>query len=404
MASLVSSAFRDRLTTSLRSYAGIADTDPRISRPAIVIGDEGSSKTTSTVRVTDSAVTITVDDGMPDSLAFASNPTLTAMVAAIDALGGGINATLVAADGAAASSALAPIPETSILGTTVQLVAEDLAIVSAAALSAFRAVERACYTNLVDGGQVIEQAWPTPGGKIVLANGRINRLDSVCVDAEVAFDVRYDGAADRATIEIQSMAGAITDNLAAVPVVILRAQTFGDSTDETTIDVDADVSVVDVVAAINAVSGFASTIRRDGSAIDLAPMPTRLVSPRRSQSVYGWVPADGEYRVDAAAGILHLDGLAPFVTGSDVTAGQIRLRYRCGFRDPDGTAAMPADLDHAIAVVGKSILDSATRDASLASERLGDYAYTVSPGSGGAVQASIMSMAHVIRPYVRAIP
>jgi hypothetical protein len=166
----------------------------------------------------------------------------------------------------------------------------------------------------------------------------------------------------------------------------------------TTIDLEADTEVQDVVDTINGLSGWSATLLNNGPTIDLVVMGTQQ-SGGRPVTVERWQEADGEYRVDYRAGIIYMDELVTDY-GQNRSAGQVRMRYKAGY------TTIPFDLEGLILNTAKAGLDAISQTAGLSSEKLGDYSYTMAPGasSSAAMDEAIRSQHATLSRYTRRLP
>ena len=213
---------------------------------------------------------------------------------------------------------------------------------------------------------------------MVLDDAPVNRVDYLSVDSEDAFRVSYAGSGV-GSIEVNDVS------------VIVRTRLAGSSVAETVIETtDADSDVSDAVATIDALAGWTATTLNDGRHDVLVRMPTQKVSTS-PVTVERWAEADNEYRLDRRAGIVHM--------GQRI-GGQLFVQYEAGY------TTMPADLEGLILNTAKAGLDAMGQTAGLASEKLGDYSYTLAPGasSSAAMDEAITAQAVTLGRYMRRLP
>lgn len=383
------SATLDDLRERLKRKAGISDQDPRVLIPSLIVEDDGSTNATATVEVlADSIEFVRATSGTQSLSLTSGNPTLSALVTSINALGDGLTASFIGADADTPAADLAIRAAISIASSPVVL-----DVISNDGLDAFlqEALSKAeTWTRQVlfdDGSTEVEATvWENGDGVIMLPDGHINRLSFLAVDTEEAFRVQYAGAGD-ASIEI-------TDD-----AVILSTRALGNPPTITTIDLDESTDVQDIVDSVTAVADWTATIVNDGPSENIVPAATQKVASSQVGQ-YAWTMADGEYRLDRKAGIVYLDDLTVTAFATSRAGDQARARYRAGF------TTLPNDLAEGIINVAKAGLDGATRTSGLASERLGDYSYTASPGSdaSAAMDDALAAQERTLGAYRRMTP
>lgn len=370
---------RTALVEKFRIKAGVSDSDPRFRVPAIVLHEtQGQNTSSSTVEIKAASLVLKGNSSGTDTVSFPSNLTLDAVVTAIATAATGVEATRIAPDGDEPSTNLLTIPASDILSDDLTLYAFSTLLLDQLLDEALARAEAACRTKLFDDLVPSGRTFWRQGQHVVLDDAPVNRVDYLSVDSEDAFRVSYAG----------SGVGSIEVNDGSV---IVRTRLAGSSVAETVIQTtDADSDVSDAVATIDALAGWTATTLNDGRHDVLVRMPTQKVSTS-PVTVERWAEADNEYRLDRRAGIVHM--------GQRI-GGQLFVQYEAGY------TTLPADLEGLILNTAKAGLDAMGQTAGLASEKLGDYSYTLAPGasSSAAMDEAITAQAVTLGRYMRRLP
>ena len=370
---------RTALVEKFRIKAGVSDSDPRFRVPAIVLHEtQGQNTSSSTVEIKAASLVLKGNSSGTDTVSFPSNLTLDAVVTAIATAATGVEATRIAPDGDEPSTNLLTIPASDILSDDLTLYAFSTLLLDQLLDEALARAEAACRTKLFDDLVPSGRTFWRQGQHVVLDDAPVNRVDYLSVDSEDAFRVSYAG----------SGVGSIEVNDGSV---IVRTRLPGSSVAETVIETtDADSDVSDAVATIDALAGWTATTLNDGRHDVLVRMPTQKVSTSQV-TVERWAEADNEYRLDRRAGIVHM--------GQRI-GGQLFVQYEAGY------TTLPADLEGLILNTAKAGLDAMGQTAGLASEKLGDYSYTLAPGasSSAAMDEAITAQAVTLGRYMRRLP
>lgn len=380
---------RASLVEKLRIKAGISDTDARFQVPALVLRETQSQNTSSsTVEVKAGSLVLVGNSSGTDTVSFGTATTLDAVVTAIATAATGVEATRIAPDGDEPSTNLLTIPATDILSDDLTLYAFSTLLLDQLVDEALARAEAVCRTKLFDDGVPVRRTLWREGQHIVLDDAPVNRLDFMSVDSEDAFRATYTGAGV-GTIEV------------ADDTLVVRTRTSGNTVTETDVDIStADVDVSDIVSTIDALSDWSATTLNDGRADVLVRMPP-VRATSQPVTVERWVDADDDYRLDRKAGLVHLDSLVldRWYAGQRI-GGQLYVQYEAGY------TTLPADLEGLILNAAKAGLDAIGQTSGLASERLGDYAYTMAPGasSSAAIEHAILSQSVTLGRYMRRLP
>lgn len=370
---------RTALVEKFRIKAGVSDSDPRFRVPAIVLHEtQGQNTSSSTVEIKAASLVLKGNSSGTDTVSFPSNLTLDAVVTAIATAATGVEATRIAPDGDEPSTNLLTIPASDILSDDLTLYAFSTLLLDQLLDEALARAEAACRTKLFDDLVPSGRTFWRQGQHVVLDDAPVNRVDYLSVDSEDAFRVSYAGSGV-GSIEVNDWS------------VIVRTRFAGSSVAETVIETtDADSDVSDAVATIDALAGWTATTLNDGRHDVLVRMPTQKVSTSQV-TVERWAEADNEYRLDRRAGIVHM--------GQRI-GGQLFVQYEAGY------TTLPADLEGLILNTAKAGLDAMGQTAGLASEKLGDYSYTLAPGasSSAAMDEAITAQAVTLGRYMRRLP
>ena len=370
---------RTALVEKFRIKAGVSDSDPRFRVPAIVLHEtQGQNTSSSTVEIKAASLVLKGNSSGTDTVSFPSNLTLDAVVTAIATAATGVEATRIAPDGDEPSTNLLTIPASDILSDDLTLYAFSTLLLDQLLDEALARAEAACRTKLFDDLVPSGRTFWRQGQHVVLDDAPVNRVDYLSVDSEDAFRVSYAGSGV-GSIEVNDWS------------VIVRTRLAGSSVAETVIETtDADSDVSDAVATIDALAGWTATTLNDGRHDVLVRMPTQKVSTS-PVTVERWAEADNEYRLDRRAGIVHM--------GQRI-GGQLFVQYEAGY------TTLPADLEGLILNTAKAGLDAMGQTAGLASEKLGDYSYTLAPGasSSAAMDEAITAQAVTLGRYMRRLP
>lgn len=383
------SAARASLVEKLRIKAGISDTDSRFQVPAIVLHETQSQNTSSsTVEVKSGSLVLVGNSSGTDTVTFSADETLDEVVTAIGTAATGVEAVRIAPDGDEPSTNLLTIPATDILNDDLTLYAFSTLLLDQLVDEALARAEAVCRTKLFDDGTPIERTLWREGQHVVLDDAPVNRLDYFSVDSEDAFRVTYTGTGV-GTIEVTE------------DTVIVRTRTSGSSVTETEISITAqDGDVSDIVSTINGLTGWTATTLNDGRTDVLVRMPSERATSE-PVTVERWVEGDDQYRLDRRAGIIHMDSLVldRWYAGQRI-GGQLYIQYEAGY------TTLPPDLEGLILNAAKAGLDAMGQTAGLASEKLGDYSYTLAPGasSSAAMDDAIMSQSATLGRYTRRLP
>ena len=370
---------RTALVEKFRIKAGVSDSDPRFRVPAIVLHEtQGQNTSSSTVEIKAASLVLKGNSSGTDTVSFPSNLTLDAVVTAIATAATGVEATRIAPDGDEPSTNLLTIPASDILSDDLTLYAFSTLLLDQLLDEALARAEAACRTKLFDDLVPSGRTFWRQGQHVVLDDAPVNRVDYLSVDSEDAFRVSYAGSGV-GSIEVNDWS------------VIVRTRLAGSSVAETVIQTtDADSDVSDAVATIDALAGWTATTLNDGRHDVLVRMPTQKVSTS-PVTVERWAEADNEYRLDRRAGIVHM--------GQRI-GGQLFVQYEAGY------TTLPADIEGLILNTAKAGLDAMGQTAGLASEKLGDYSYTLAPGasSSAAMDEAITAQAVTLGRYMRRLP
>ena len=93
----------------------------------------------------------------------------------------------------------------------------------------------------------------------------------------------------------------------------------------------------------------------------------------REVTLEAWVPFDNDYILHADEGYLEVPHAFAVFTGGGPA------RYRCDYTA--GVSTIPYDVEQVVIELAAEMFRAANKDASLKSERLGDYAYTLASTS-----------------------
>jgi hypothetical protein len=376
------------LVERLRIKAGISDTDSRFRVPAISLRDTQSTNTTSsTVEVKDGSLVLVGDTSGTDTITLGATDDLDDVVTGIANASTGVEAHVVAPDASEPAGNLLVTPPVSILGETVVLYAFSTALLEQLLDEALARAEGLARTRLFDDGTDITATIWRDTPTLHLDDRHVRYVTFFGIDDEEAFTATYTGAGT-ATIEVDDDAvRLITRQPSNAPVV-------------TDIDLSDDADVSDVVSSINAISGWSATTRNDGRSDTLVRMPPERVTSD-PVAVDRWVEADGEYRLDPKAGVIHMDELVlDRAYRGHRTSGQVRAHYRAGFD------TLPADLEGLVLNAAKAGLDAMRQTGGVQSERLGDYSYTLATDTNAlsAIEDAITAQRATLARYGRMLP
>lgn len=351
----------DDLVRKLEIYAGTECTTEQVLTRAFDIYQVNAA-TTSTVSVNLAEMILTTD-GIPAVLPFTEYPTMDHMLAGVAATNGLASwETRLWSRPDRASSRLRLIGEVDALGAgntrtmsistkRAELVIEDI----------HDRLEHGLGTIL--SYAATEEVTDAIRGVTVL---RSSYVDDVLVYDTMAsaLNVSYDG----------------TDVAAWLEVGKDRIQTVSDNGKTRTRNeyLYGELGTTDVIAAtIDAEPDWSATSLSVHLGTDLQ-RTTRSMVGGGAVTLEAWEPTGSVYTINHDAGIVE------FPYGG--TRGPMRIRYTAGWHQ------LPQDVELVILEGAKSVIQSAARDLSLTSERLGDYAYTVGGAAGEATLTSAVAV------------
>lgn len=341
--------------------------------------------TAATVQVTSTAVVLVKTGGTSagtDTLLFATYATMATMIAAINALdreGGGqtYQANLLGV-GAADSADLVAVAaaDCDTAAVTLEYVNEYLIEQLIDAATAW--LETLCdrqfmsrdYTEYYDGNGAADfymNHWPVT--KVTrLSVGRENVLAVRCNASGATWaTVRSDGTS----------------------LILVYDDSSGEQS--TSLAYTTYTTVTDLAAQVNATSGWETQSVGDFGdylTADICDMPAHYA---KDDYAYLEVPyaAEADFRCEEDTGRLD------YPPGIPCGRQNIYVEYTAGY------STVPADLELACLETVQSLYNRTRRDAELASERLGDYAWTAKSGDGSTSMSSSKGILRRLSGYKR---
>lgn len=347
------------MVVKAKLYMGIGDDDWPYLADGIAVFCDSSDATSATVQVTDTTIVLDIVGGVDDAtttltLADADKDTLAELVTAINAVDGWTANLIGKSD--ATSTLLVRLAETGCLGQANEqvLLYENEEKLELLITDTFDAIETyldreiisANYTDLVD--------CPTSCRWLLLKHPDVTAVSQVQTEAVSGLRVKYSGSDTNARVEVTNTA-------------VILTSVAGATTTSTSTAFTAQATTALMATAIAAVSGWTATV--------IETFPSELLIRRGAQDAKDrevtlsvWADSEIEYEVDYEAGMIDFsNSLArTFETGN-----KARVVYTAGF------SSVPADMELVLLELVKDQWDGTKRDASLKSERLGDYAYAI---------------------------
>ena len=334
--------------------------------PAFDVYNTESVGTAATVEVKDATMVLDVTGGVTTTITFAATATLTAVVAAINAIVAGNWVATLQGDGTVTSDWLATTPPTSAWGVeseiTLSYAATDLLerVIEAASDQVEYWLDRKFVSQ--DFSEI--GTFNRSSGLIQLGNPNVIGLDFFSLELQDALTVQYSGADDVATIEVRG------DSLNVRSFTGVVASLNEDEMTFTHVDYD---TIANLATEVTALAGWAGTTVTAGPSqyLDLRPVED---ANGKAVTLESWVPFDDQYILHADEGYIEV-GCA----FANLTSGVPRYRvdYTAGF----GT--VPYDVEQVVIELASEMFKGAWLDTNLKSERLGDYAYQLAETTSG---------------------
>ena len=355
------------LVRKAKIHLRIADNDPDFLVGGLgIFHDESSSATAATVAVSDSVLTLVITGGANAGttnldLTNASYDTLTEVVSSINTLDIGFVARLIG-DSDTASTDIVPFGSTSVFGISneKELEVESNALLELLVEEIYDSIVDECDRHFLDASYD-ELNTIYSDGVIVLREPDVSAVHFVSNETQAAMTVNYTGNDQHARVEVTDTTLKITSTAGNTDTSNEWTYSSGGSYD----------TVTELVDAVNAVSGWSSTLLKDGPSKYLTRRPALNVKrdgTSTQQDVDVWIPYNDDYTTHYEAGVIQLMGSREI--------GMSRCMYRAG------TAVIPKPVEGILFSLMKQAYDSSRKSSAVKSERLGDYSYTLEDGAG----------------------
>jgi hypothetical protein len=346
------------LVDKSKAYMGLEDDDERFKADGLAIyHDESASATAATVQIEDGEMVLTITGGTNDGtdtldLSGTAYDTLGELVDAINALAKGFHATLLT-DEDYDAGLLYRLASTSIYGQeneqTLQF--ENQGLLELLITNMLASLERYLDRDVLSTDYT-ERLQPV-GGVVTLTHPEVSKVSRVGIEYTDGLRVRYTGTDTNARVEVTETA----------VVTVSRVGASETSTESTFAD---NASTGDMATTINALSGWTATVANSYPSAYLAQMPAQDAK-NNLVDLEVWEDCDEDYRVDYKGGFIEF-------FREHFPEGWVFVAYTAGF------ATMPAALEDKLLAAVKSSWDGVTHDATLESEKLGDYSYKLAMG------------------------
>ena len=253
-------------------------------------------------------------------------------------------------------------------------------------------IERRIGRNIL-AREYTEWHGATHAHSIALKQYPVNSLSGVYCGVTPALTITQAVTTDiRSTVSINSDAIGT-----GAPSLTLSRTAVGGTTTTTTLAFSTYTDALDLVAAINATTGFSATLNQDIRTAQLHPMAglNLIDAPAIVTAASFGLPCT----LDSSTGVITTDTHAPFSThcGWGSRIGHFDPRATINATYTAGYSAVPDDIQQTALSLAAMLFLSRKADATVQSESLGDYSYSRSDANATGMIDSMLSDWKVIR-------